>query len=53
MPTRNDIYSKIAKDQNEAPDRIRRKYLADLAAYTENDVILYSTSFINNRPAPF
>ena len=49
MPTRNDIYSRVNRDQTEAPDRIRRKYLCELAEYTQNDVILYSTSFISNR----
>lgn len=52
MPTRNDIYDQISKTQAEAPDRIRREYLKELAVFTGNDTIIYSTSFTSGKPAP-
>jgi hypothetical protein len=53
MPGRIEIEQEIAKTQN--PDAVRRRYLADLAAYTGRDTIIYAAGWgakmIPNLPA--
>ena len=52
MPSRNEIFHEVTKQKNEAlgqskamQDVVRRQYLNDLAAYTQRDTIIMSSSF--------
>ena len=45
MPNRKNIQTDILDQKQNAQDILRKKYLAELAAYTERDTILYFSAF--------
>lgn len=51
MPTRGEIQEDIVRRKNASQDDVRRKYLADLSAYTTRDTIIYASVFTQKGPA--
>lgn len=51
MPTRGEIQEEIVRKKSASQDDIRRKYLAELAAYTKRDTIVYASAFTLKQPA--
>lgn len=49
MPTRNEIFNEIATEKAAAQDTIRRKYLNELAQFTERDTIILSSAFSSRK----
>ena len=45
MATKHEISEEIQRQRQTAQDIVRRKYLAELANYTQRDVILYCTAY--------
>lgn len=45
MPTRGEIQEDIVRKRNAFQDDVRRKYVADLSAYTKRDTIVYASAF--------
>ena len=50
VPTWSEILSEIHKSSTPAYDTQRRKYLRELSDYTDRNTILYSSSWIQNKP---
>lgn len=51
MPTRGEIQEDIIRRKNNSQDEVRRKYVADLSAYTKRDTIVYASAFTLKAPA--
>ncbi|MBK9962461.1 MAG: ATP-dependent Clp protease proteolytic subunit [Saprospiraceae bacterium] len=49
MPARNDIATEILNAKNAAQDNVRRKYISDLATYTNRDTIIYITAYTTSK----
>lgn len=49
MPARNDIATEILNAKNAAQDNVRRKYIYDLATYTNRDTIIYITAYTTSK----
>lgn len=49
MPSRIEIFQEITQQKGGAQDKIRRKYLKELADYTERDTILVSSAFTSKK----
>jgi len=47
MPTRAEIYGKIASRVTTEPDRVRHQYVRRLADYTRRDTILLASGFLD------
>lgn len=45
MATKNEISDQVLKAKNGAQDTVRRRYLAELASYTNRDTILYCSAY--------
>lgn len=45
MANRNDILQEVNLYKNAGQDIIRRRYIAELQEYTQNDTLVYATSF--------
>jgi len=45
MPIRGEIQVDIFRKKNASQDDGRRKYVADLSAYTKRDTIVYGLAF--------
>lgn len=50
MATRNEIFQEIIEYKNAGQDIVRRRYLSDLHKYTNNDTIIYFSSFNSKIP---
>lgn len=50
MPTRDEIQKEIIDRKNASQDDVRRKYVADLSAYTKRDTIVYASAFTSKGP---
>ncbi len=51
MPARNEIQAEIVNAKNAAQDDVRRKYIVDLANYTQRDTIIYITAYTTGKMA--
>lgn len=49
MPTRDEIQRELTLAKAAAQDTIRRRYLAELSAYTKRNTILYASGFSSNK----
>jgi hypothetical protein len=50
MPTRGEIQEDIIRRKNASQDEVRRRYVADLSAYTKRDTVVYASAFTSKGP---